>query len=48
MYKVVAGYFPIMERLSIIFSEIDVLTSFATVVNSNAGSETPWTRPLFK
>ena len=48
MYKVVAGYFPIMEQLSIILSELDVLTTFATVVNSSAGSETPWCRPIFK
>lgn len=45
MYKVVAGYFPIMEQLSIILSELDVLTTFATVVNASAGSQTPWCRP---
>lgn len=45
MYKVVAGYFPIMEQLSIILSELDVLTTFSTVINSIAGSETSWCRP---
>lgn len=48
MYKVVAGYFPVMEQLSKILSELDVLTTFATVINSNAGAETPWCRPDFK
>jgi hypothetical protein len=38
MYKVVAGYYPIMEQLSMILSELDVLTTFATVINSSAGS----------
>lgn len=47
MYKVVAGYYPIMEQLSMILSELDVLTTFATVINSSAGSQTPWSRPTF-
>jgi DNA mismatch repair ATPase MutS len=48
MYKVVAGYFPIMEQLSKILSELDVLTTFASVINASAGADTPWCRPHFK
>ena len=47
MYKVVAGYYPIMEQLSNILSELDVLTTFASFINSAGGSDTPWTRPVF-
>lgn len=47
MYNVVAGYFPIMEELSFILSEIDVLTTFATVVNSYGSADSPWCRPTF-
>lgn len=47
MYEVVAGYFPVMEELSAIFSELDVLTTFATVINSNIGADSPWCRPTF-
>ena len=38
MYKIVAGYYPIMEQLSQILSEIDVLAGFATVVNLYASA----------
>ena len=47
MYKVVAGYYPIMEDLSVVLSELDVITTFSNFVNSAAGSMTPWTRPRF-
>ena len=47
MYNVVAGYFPVMEQLSAVLSQLDVLTTFATVVNSNAGADAPWSRPTF-
>lgn len=47
MYKVVAGYYPIMEQLSKMLSELDVLCAFATVINSMNGGETVWSRPSF-
>ncbi len=42
MFDVVAGYYTIMEKLSLILSELDVLTTYASVVKVNANG---WCRP---
>lgn len=47
MYKVVAGYYPIMEQLSKTLSELDVLSTYAAVINSVSAGETQWCRPEF-
>lgn len=47
MYKVVAGYFPIMEQLSKILSELDVLATFSSVINTCNSTSSPWCRPIF-
>jgi len=44
MFKIVAGYYPIMENLSLILSEIDVLTSWATFISI---SNENWCKPTF-
>ena len=47
MFKVVAGYYPVMERLSLILSELDILTTFASVVHVSSTGNTVWSRPKF-
>lgn len=42
MFELVAGYYPVMEELSYILSELDVLTTIATIVLT---SNTQWCRP---
>jgi DNA mismatch repair ATPase MutS len=42
MFDLVAGYYPVMEELSFILSELDVLTTIATVVITSSGM---WCRP---
>ena len=42
MFELVAGYYPVMEELSFILSELDVLTTIATIVITSNGS---WCRP---
>jgi len=44
MFELVAGYYPVMEELSFILSELDVLTTIATVVIASNGM---WCRPQF-
>ena len=44
MFELVAGYYPVMEELSFILSELDVLTTVATVVIASNGM---WCRPQF-
>ncbi len=44
MFELVAGYYPVMEELSFLLSELDVLTTFASVVNTATGL---WCRPRF-
>lgn len=44
MFELVAGYYPVMEELSFILSELDVLTTLASVVNTATGL---WCRPRF-
>lgn len=43
MFELVAGYYPVMEELSFILSELDVLTTLATIVVNSNGS---WCRPI--
>ena len=47
MFKVVAGYYTVMEKLSSILSELDVLCGFASLINSKSTGNTPWCRPSF-
>ena len=42
MFELVAGYYPVLEELSFLLSELDVLTTFASVVG---GSNAVWCRP---
>lgn len=42
MFELVAGYYPVMEELSYLLSELDVLTTIATIVLT---SNTQWCRP---
>lgn len=44
MFELVAGYYPVMEELSFILSELDVLTNISSVVNTSNGV---WSRPKF-
>lgn len=44
MFELVAGYYPVMEELSFLLSELDVLTTLASVVNTATGM---WCRPRF-
>lgn len=44
MFELVAGYYPVMEELSFLLSELDVLTTLASVVNTATGL---WCRPRF-
>jgi DNA mismatch repair ATPase MutS len=44
MFELVAGYYPVMEELSFILSELDVLTTIASVVITSNGM---WCRPTF-
>ena len=44
MFELVAGYYPVMEELSFILSELDVLTSISSIVSSSTGM---WCRPKF-
>ena len=38
MFKIVAGYYPVMERLSLILAELDVLTGWANIVSTSVSS----------
>jgi DNA mismatch repair protein MSH2 len=42
MFELVAGYYPVMEQLSVQLSELDVLTTFASVVLT---ANQQWSRP---
>jgi DNA mismatch repair ATPase MutS len=44
MFKIVAGYYPVMERLSSTLSELDVLTGWSTIVTT---STERWSMPKF-
>jgi len=44
MFKIVAGYYPVMEQVSETLSELDVLTGWATLVSTSTDK---WTRPGF-
>lgn len=35
MFKVVAGYYPVMEKLSSTLSELDVLIGWSTIVSTS-------------
>ena len=43
MFQLIAGYYPIMEELSFVLSELDVLTTVATVVITSTSGV--WCRP---
>jgi len=43
MFKVIATYYDILEDLSLFLSELDVFTTFATIVSVEPNK---WTRPL--
>lgn len=43
MFKVIATYYDILEDLSLFLSELDVLTTFATVISVEPNK---WTRPV--
>lgn len=45
MYKIVAGYYPVMERLSSTLAELDVIIGWSTIVTTSTAT---WCRPEFK
>lgn len=44
MFKIVAGYYLVMERLSSTLAELDVLIGWSTIVST---STERWTKPKF-
>ncbi len=44
MFKIVAGYYPVMERLSSTLAELDVLIGWSTIVST---STERWSKPAF-
>ena len=47
MFGVVAGYYPVMEKLSYFLSQLDVLAGFATTVSLANTTNNKWSRPRF-
>jgi DNA mismatch repair protein MSH2 len=44
MFKIVAGYYPVMERLSSTLAELDVLIGWSTIVST---ATERWSKPSF-
>jgi DNA mismatch repair ATPase MutS len=44
IFKIVAGYYPVMERLSSTLAELDVLVGWSTIIST---STEKWSKPSF-
>ena len=43
MFKIVAGYYPVMEKLSSILAELDVIIGWSTLIST---SSERWSKPI--
>lgn len=43
MFKIVAGYYPVMEKLSSVLAELDVIIGWSTLISTSVDR---WSKPL--